>query len=85
MIQRRQLNKFGWKIMLVSCLDQTENQLNSSGQFSKDSSHHCRFSQNPSDLEEADINPEELSDRIIFMSMFNDINEDKRGNDTSAL
>ena len=37
-----------------------------------------------SDLEEAHIDPEEFSDRIIFMSMFNDINVDKRGNDTSC-
>ena len=31
-----------------------------------------------SDLEEADIKPEEFSDRIIFVSMFNDINVDKK-------
>ena len=37
-----------------------------------------------SDLEEAHIDPEEFSDRIVFMSMFNDINADKKGNDTSC-
>ena len=38
------------------------------------------------DLERKRINPEEFSDRIIFMSMFNDIDLEKRGNeDTCAL
>ena len=37
-----------------------------------------------SDWKEAHIDPEEFSDRIIFMSMFNDINVDKRGNYTSC-
>ena len=40
----------------------------------------------PKDLEGKHITPEEFSDRIIFMSMFNDIDVDKRGNeDTCAL
>ena len=37
-----------------------------------------------SDLQGAHIEPEEFSDRIIFMSMFNDIDLNKKGNEASC-
>ena len=37
-----------------------------------------------SDLEGAHIEPEEFSDRIIFMSMFNDTDLNKKGNEASC-
>ena len=52
--------------------DSTENRLNSSGKFSGFSSLSLlREIQN--DLETKNIKPEYFKDRIIFMSMFNDI------------
>ena len=89
MIQWTQLNNgkakwqlFDWKILSVSFWDQMENQLNSSeilpGFTALQILHII------SELEEAHIEPEEFSDRIIFMSMFNDIIVDRRGNDASC-
>ena len=49
-----------------------ENQLNSSGNFSQDS-QHCRFfTPSYAIWRGPHIKPEKFSDRIIFMSMFND-------------
>ena len=56
------------KMQLVSI----EKLLNSSGQFSQDF-HHCPFlGKIQEDLETPRIQPEEFTDRVIFMSMFND-------------
>ena len=60
-----------------------ENQLNPRGQFSQDSLHCRFFTKSKATWKEAHIDPQKFSDRIIFMSMFNDINVDTRGNDTS--
>ena len=58
-----------------------EKQLISSGILSQDF-RHCRFFRKiPNDLRERNIEPERFTDRIIFMSMFNDIDCTKKGND----
>ena len=50
-----------------------EKQLNSSGQFFTGCSSLSIVEEIPQDLETWRIQPEEFEDRIIFMSMFNDI------------
>ena len=59
-----------------------ENQfVNSSGIFSQDF-RHCRFFRKiQDDLRERNIQPEEFTDQIIFMSMFNDIDWTREGKD----
>ena len=58
-----------------------ENQFNSSGIFSQDF-RHCRFFRKiQDDLRERNIQPEEFTDQIIFMSMFNDIDWTRKGKD----
>ena len=43
-------------------------------------------SKDPKDLKEGrNIKPEEFTDRIIFMSLFNDIDWSKRGNDEICI
>ena len=56
-----------------------ENQLNSSGIFSQDLRHWRQKIQN--DLRERNIEPETFTDRIIFMSMCNDNDWTRKGND----
>ena len=59
-----------------------ENQLNSWGIFSQDF-RHCRFFKGSRKvLRRKSIKPEEFTDTIIFMSMFNDIDRSKTGNDS---
>ena len=73
---------FEWRTILsVSYWEWMENQLNSSGKFSQDS-QHCRFfTAIQSDLwRDPNIEPEEFSDRIIFMTMFNDMDINRKGN-----
>ena len=75
---------FEWKILSVSCWDWMENQLNSSGTFSQDS-QHCRFfTPSKATWRDPNIEPEEFSDRIIFMSMLNDIDLNKTGNEDAC-
>ena len=52
--------------------DSTENRLSSSGEISQDFRHYLFF-EIQNDLETKNIKPEDFKDRIIFMSMFNDI------------
>ena len=60
-----------------------EKQLNSSGKISQDF-HHCLFfKRSKKDLARKNIQPEEFKDRIIFMSMFNDI--DRKKNDENCI
>ena len=49
-----------------------ENQLSSSRIFSKD-------------LQERNIEPEKFGDRIIFMSIFNDIEQTRKGNEENCI
>ena len=46
---------------------------------------HWIFSKNQADLQGKNITPERFSDRIIFMSMFNDIELEKKDNEDSCL
>ena len=58
-----------------------DNPLNSSGIFSQDF-RHCRFfRKTQTDSRERNIEPEKFTDRIIFMSMFNDIDWTRKGHD----
>ena len=61
-----------------------EKQLNSSGIFPKFSPLKI-LQEIQQDLERKNIKPEEFTDRIIFMSMFNDIDWTKRGNDEMCI
>ena len=64
-----------------NCWESMEKQLNSSGIFSQDFCH-CRFFRKIQDvLRERNIKPEEFTVWIIFMSMFNDIDWTRKGND----
>ena len=70
-------------VLSESCKDWMENASNSSGKISKDTAH-CSFSTIQKDLERNHIIPENFSDRIIFMSLFNTIELEKRGNEDSC-
>ena len=62
-----------------------EKQLNSSGIFSQDL-RHCRFfKRSKNDLQKWNIEPETFTYRIIFMSMFNDIDWTRKRNDGSSI
>ena len=61
-----------------------KNQLKSSGKFSQDFTALQILYKIQSDLEGEHIEPEEFSDRIIFKSMFNDMDLDKEGNEASC-
>ena len=68
-------------LLTKNCWESMEIQLNSSGIFSKDF-RHCRyFRQIQNDLRERNIEPDKFTDGIIFMSMFNDIDWIRKGND----
>ena len=67
-----------------NCKEWMESLLISSGKISQDPAH-CSFStQIQKDLGRTRITPDEFSDRIIFMSMFNDIELQKRGHEDSC-
>ena len=64
-----------------NCWESMEKQLNSSGTFSEDF-RHCRFFRKIQDvLRERNIKTEEFTVWIIFMSMSNDIDWTREGND----
>ena len=63
------------------CWESMDQQLNSSGIFSQDF-RHCRiFKKIQDDLRERNIKLEDFTDLIIFMSMFNDVDWTRKGND----
>ena len=67
-----------------NCWESMENQLNSSRIFSQDV-RHCRFFRKiQDDLRERNIEHEKLTDRIMFMSMFYDIDWTRKGNDKDS-
>ena len=55
--------------------------LNSSGILTQDSRHGRFFRKIQDDLRERNITPEDFTNRIIFMSMSNDIDWTRKGND----
>ena len=57
-----------------------ENRLRSSGKFSQDLLSSEILQKIPKDLKDQNIEPEKFQDRIIFMSIFNDIDWTNRGN-----
>ena len=58
-----------------------EKQLNSSGIFSQDFLSLQILQEIHKDLRKRNIEPDKFTDRIIFMSMFNDIDWTRKGND----
>ena len=71
--------RFLWRI--TKYWESGEKQLNSRGISSQDL-RHCRFLQKvQDDLQKRNIEPEKSTDRIIFMSMFNDVDSTREGID----
>ena len=76
-----QVEEFKMSASYTELLGIDENQLNSSGTFSRDF-RHCRFFRKiQNDFRERNIELEKFTDRIIFMSMFNDIDWTRKWND----
>ena len=79
-VQEEQKEDGTAKLKISGCIhhikmlwESMEKQLNSSGQFSKDFELCLFFKRSRKTLQEKNIQPENFEDRIIFMSMFNDI------------
>ena len=88
MIQVKQLNKgkakwqlFKWRILSVSNWDWIENQFEFEWTIVPGFTALQILHKIQSDLEGAHNEPEEFIDRIIFMSMFNDMDLNKKGNE----
>ena len=62
-----------------------EHQLSSSGIFSQDVPHCRFFRRSKNDLQDRKIEPEEFEDRIIFMTMFNNIEWTKNWNEENGV
>ena len=62
-----------------NCWESMEKQLNSIGIFSQDFTI-ADSSRDPAWFERGTLNPKRFTDRIIFMSMFNDIDWTRKGN-----
>ena len=62
-----------------------QNQLNWSGIFSQDIPHGRFVQKIQNDLQERNIEPEQFGDRIIFMSVFNDIDWTTKGNGEKCI
>ena len=58
-----------------------ESRLTSSGGFSQELQRWTLLHEIQADMQGKHITPENFRDRMIFMSMFNDIILDKRGNE----
>ena len=71
------MGRVTWKnfnklILSENCLELMENRSSSSGIFSQDLRHTGNPPKIQKDLQKQNIEPENLEDRIIFLSMFND-------------
>ena len=77
---QRWVRKVKWKnsfsLLTKNCWESMDKQVNSSGIFSQDFGY-CRFSK----ISRLNIDSEKFTDRIIFMSMFNDIAWARKGKD----